>query len=352
MKENQTHGENPLVSIVIPAFNASATLARALESVQTQTIGDFEAIVIDDGSVDDTGRIARCFAKLDNRFRLSSRINEGVSTARNDGLALARGKWVAFLDADDTMGPTYLEGMLAGAKDGVDIVCGGATVAQVESGCVKAMCHTKELLLTGDGIRNMAESILDNDDHGIGGYCPEVSGYVWAKLFRRQLLSDIRFDRQIGMREDALFTIKVLYRSHAVVLVPESGYVYRLHGSGSSVGFRENYEVEIERFLLSCHDVWSSWQLDLKSFDKGTLIAYMSWLKLYALHPAAPFSRLQRRHLIEKSFANPLWLESFKAISSGDLDVSYRLLRYAYLARSVRGIWTLKWLNDIKKRLR
>ena len=351
MIEEPIHEGFPLVSMVIPAFNASATLANALESLRVQTFGDFEAVVIDDGSTDDTGRIALAFAEADSRFRALSRVNEGVSAARNAGLAHVRGKWVAFLDADDELCPTWLEGMLAGIEDEVDMVCGGATVVRAGSDCVETKCHKKKLLLTGDGIRYMAESILDNENHEMEGFCPEVSGYVWAKLFRKQLLSGTRFDQQIGMREDALFNIEFLSQSRAVAIVPESGYIYRLQENSSSVGFRDGYETEIERFLLSCHDVWSSWHLDLRSFDKGVLLAYMSWLKLYALHPEAPFSKLQQRRLIKQSFSKLLWLKSIKSVSNSDLSIPYRLLKHAYVVRSVCGIRVLKWLNDVRKLL-
>ena len=97
-----------LVSVLIPAFNAQATLLQTLQSVERQSFGDLEVIVVDDGSRDDTARIAADFAARDTRFRLVRQANAGAAAARNAALALARGEWIAPLDADDLWHPDKL----------------------------------------------------------------------------------------------------------------------------------------------------------------------------------------------------------------------------------------------------
>lgn len=91
----------PEISVVVPAYNAQATLSEALKSVANQTFGDFECIVVDDGSTDETVSIAEDFVKQDSRFRLIRKSREGVSAARNTALLHASGRYIAFLDADD-----------------------------------------------------------------------------------------------------------------------------------------------------------------------------------------------------------------------------------------------------------
>ncbi|MBZ0069291.1 MAG: glycosyltransferase family 2 protein [Thiobacillus sp.] len=93
---------NPTFSVIIPAFNAAATLARAIESVRTQSWPAHEIIVVDDGSQDATAEIARQFG---GNVRLIRQANAGVSVARNAGAAVATGDWLAFLDADDWYRP-------------------------------------------------------------------------------------------------------------------------------------------------------------------------------------------------------------------------------------------------------
>jgi glycosyltransferase involved in cell wall biosynthesis len=100
--------EPPLVSIVIPVFNCGSVLAETLESARAQTFRDFEVIIVDDGSTDDSAAIARRFCEMDPRFSLVQQANAGVSAARNVAIQRARGEWLAFLDGDDIWFPEKL----------------------------------------------------------------------------------------------------------------------------------------------------------------------------------------------------------------------------------------------------
>lgn len=117
-----------MVSVIIPAYNAAQYLEECLASVEGQTFPDFEAIVVDDGSADDTAAIASSFVRRDSRFRLLSLPNGGVSRARNAGIELARGEYLTFVDADDIMAPRMLEDLLAAARsEGADVVISAFT---------------------------------------------------------------------------------------------------------------------------------------------------------------------------------------------------------------------------------
>ena len=105
----------PVISVVIPAYNAAETLERALVSVAVQSLADIEIIVVDDGSTDDTPRLLRDRAALDPRMRALTQANGGVARARNAGIAAARAEWVATIDADDLWHPRKLELQLAAA---------------------------------------------------------------------------------------------------------------------------------------------------------------------------------------------------------------------------------------------
>ncbi|MEO0591508.1 MAG: glycosyltransferase family 2 protein [Pseudomonadota bacterium] len=98
----------PTFSVIIPAYNATNTLRSTIESVLGQTFEDFEVVVVDDGSSDDTVRVALGMAAEDPRVRVVSQSNEGVSSARNFGAELAKGRLLAFLDADDQWSPEKL----------------------------------------------------------------------------------------------------------------------------------------------------------------------------------------------------------------------------------------------------
>ena len=121
------------VSIIIPAYNAAETLASTLHSVLAQSQEEWEAIVVDDGSQDDTAKIAADFAQCDGRIRVVSQANGGEAAARNTGIGTARHDWLLFLDADDWIAPCYLQRMTTElmANPILDAVyCGSARVAR------------------------------------------------------------------------------------------------------------------------------------------------------------------------------------------------------------------------------
>ena len=116
----------PTVSVVIPAYNAEGTLQRMLDSVLGQTWSNLQVILVDDGSKDGTVELARKAAEKDSRLTVIPRENLGVSSTRNAGLALCEGKYVRFVDADDTIPADSMEQMVRRAeKDGADLVIGG-----------------------------------------------------------------------------------------------------------------------------------------------------------------------------------------------------------------------------------
>lgn len=111
--ETDRSTSSPHVSLIIPAFNASSTLAATLESVQRQSFTDWEAIVIDDGSTDDTAQLAEAFSEHDPRIRVLRQPNQGVAATRNTGIAQAAGTWLLFLDSDDIILPEHLSDLVA-----------------------------------------------------------------------------------------------------------------------------------------------------------------------------------------------------------------------------------------------
>jgi peptidoglycan/xylan/chitin deacetylase (PgdA/CDA1 family) len=120
-------GQQRAISVVVPAYNGEETLGTTLDSLIAQTHPDWEAIVVDDGSVDGTAALARAYADRDRRIRLRRQENRGVGGARNAGIEMARHPWMFFLDADDTIVPEAFEELLGGlsANPGADAVLAG-----------------------------------------------------------------------------------------------------------------------------------------------------------------------------------------------------------------------------------
>ncbi len=175
----------PLVSIVIPAYNAAVTLDETLESVLAQTCRDWEAIVVDDGSTDATLEIAERWCARDDRIRTLRKKQGGVSDARNKGAATARAPWLLFLDSDDLITPDHLSVMLSIVGDDPAV----------------ALAHCVTTHLTPDGRLGLIE-VPPKDNHfkHLGTYNCFVMN---ACLLRRSVFLDIGdFDTNLTSSED------------------------------------------------------------------------------------------------------------------------------------------------------
>ncbi|MDW8370214.1 MAG: glycosyltransferase family 2 protein [Geminicoccaceae bacterium] len=219
----------PLVSVVVPCWNSAPWLAAAIGSVLRQTLGELEVILVDDGSSDATPRLARELAAADARVRLVLRPdNRGSARTRNEGLALARGPWIAVFDADDRMEPDRLARLVRTAETvGADWLADDQWI-EVEGG---ERARARLLFDEPAGPRPLAlADFLDRDP-------PETIGYGTLKpLVRRAFLErhGIRWRPEAGRSEDFLFAVECMEAGAASWLLPEPLYRYRLR-PGSQV---------------------------------------------------------------------------------------------------------------------
>lgn len=124
-----------MISIVIPTYNREQILPRTLDSIAAQTYGEWECIIVDDGSRDKSMDVANQYAKKDKRFRvLSNTFHMGAQGARNTGITAANGDWICLFDSDDIMYPDYLEKMIAAVDDNTDVVVCRALIRNSKTG--------------------------------------------------------------------------------------------------------------------------------------------------------------------------------------------------------------------------
>lgn len=224
----------PVVTVVIPAYNAQATLAETLESALAQTCREIEVIVVDDGSTDQTSALVAAYAARDGRVRLSAQTNGGVARARNTGVAQARGAFVAPLDADDLWRPDKLERQLkalqaAGPKAG--LAYAGSLLIDPDGNVTGAMPRAE---FEGNVLhRHLAWNFIGN------GSTPLVP----TELLRRHRYEPALRDARCEGGEDYLLQLQ-LARSYGFACA--SGYLvgYRkVAGSMSSQGVAMNRSV-------------------------------------------------------------------------------------------------------------
>jgi glycosyltransferase involved in cell wall biosynthesis len=202
----------PTISIIMPCHNAADHLSASVGSVLEQTFADWELIAIDDGSSD--GTLAWLQAQADTRIRTQSQSNQGVSTARNAGLAAARGDYVAFLDADDTWSPDFLETMLA--------------ALQTRPAAVLAYCGWQHLRPSG----NHGEPFIPPDyetPHKAEALLASCRWPIHAALVRREaVLAADGFDSTLKNAEDFALWLRV-GTTAPIVQVPKVLAFYHQH---------------------------------------------------------------------------------------------------------------------------
>lgn len=204
----------PLISIIVPVYNAEKTLERCVDSVLQQSFTSYEAILVDDGSEDNSGAICDRYASADLRIRVVHQRNKGVSAARNAGIEMARGEYLAFLDSDDWIGPMHLkqyyESMI---QNDCDVVIGGYTKREESKMTKNAPIHT------GCFGNDIWEDICRDSS---------IYGYLWNKLIRTEVVKkdSLRLREDMYSQEDLEFSLSVLERAKRIALTDADSYQY------------------------------------------------------------------------------------------------------------------------------
>lgn len=198
--------ENIKISVVMPIYNASDYLKTAIDGVLGQTLTDIELICVDDGSTDSSLAILKEYQQADERVRIVTESNAGPSSARNKGLARARGKYVIFLDADDFYDYTLLEKLYDLAEEQrLDI-----TVCKFDIYNNRKSKFEDNIRSDHGEIFTESEVVSKNDYPDVILSC--TTGYVWNKLFRREFLveKELAFDTDLRVFEDTHFVVTAL----------------------------------------------------------------------------------------------------------------------------------------------
>lgn len=205
----------PQISVIIPALNAEERIACTLESLVNQTIfASLEIIVIDDGSTDKTGEIAKSFAEKHDNIIVISEENSGVSAARNKGLDLAKGEYIGFVDADDVIDENYYENLLRAAKDNnSDIATTGFTVGRKSAAAI-------------ENIYAYSLKVFEREEAVKAFLLGTIDVHVFTKLFKRSSLNGLTFDEKLTVGEDRIFSLMSLVSANKVIVVPGCGYHY------------------------------------------------------------------------------------------------------------------------------
>lgn len=238
----------PKVSVIIPVYNAERYCSDTISSVLNQTYKNFEIIIVDDGSTDNSLKIIEDFANHESRIKVIHTENYGVSHARNVGLSYASGEWIHFIDSDDYIEPNMMQEMynIISKHNDVDVVISGVNkIFESES--------KREI----QKFNNMSL----NNRKEIGDYLLSINfmhrdmllNYLWNRWIKRSIISsnNIFFDESLSLGEDFVFNCEVIKRSLCIMLLEDAYYHYYIRGSQSLIHkFRSD---ELDRRIKMYH---------------------------------------------------------------------------------------------------
>lgn len=254
--------EMPYISIIVPVYNAEKYIEECIDSILCQSYRNFELLLINDGSVDQSGSICENYALQDERVHVFHQKNSGVSVARNKGLDVAKGEWVTFIDADDCIGDEYLAQMIQHDSNDL-VVCsyrcipGSSNVLQLPD----QTYHTKK------DIGNCLKQAIDSF----------FFGSPWCKIFKLSIIKThgIHFDPKIKSGEDTLFVQNYLVKIDSLRTVSYRGYHYRMGVSASlsSLSLELDTVVYIlNRFTNSINAIENYYQVDFSDYRNNISI--------------------------------------------------------------------------------
>lgn len=285
----------PLISVILPVYNLGEFLAPCLDSLMTQTYPNLEFLLIDDGSTDGSGEQCDEYASKDSRFQVIHKNNGGVSSARNMGLNIAKGAYIAFVDADDRIVSEYFDVLMQ------DIV-----TLDVQA----AFCSYRLIDEAGNALPlksprfTKTERITDRNTMIISA---ANYGVVWGGVINKDLIGTERF---MGLRygEDSLFMFNLLCKASAISQNPFEGYLY-LQRTTSATATKEipNIFKEKDHLIVHAHRYLNLPQsvretqavrqdFLLRYANKFHSVAHMSVLKENRQHHAR-ISSLLKEHL-------------------------------------------------------
>lgn len=225
------------ISIIIPVYNGAEFVRPCYESLKSQSFQDWEAVFVNDGSKDNSQEVLEQLSKEDSRVTVLTKVNEGVAKAREDGVRIANGDFVTFLDVDDYFSNDALQEFVTGLRNGADIVAGG-------------MCLVTE---TGEELRTISyeDAVLSSEESMSSTCRGKIAWQLCGKAFRKSLFDDgIQQASGIRVGEDMATYMQLLAKAKKVCLTSKVLYYYLQNASSVTHKKKEEDRAEAARAAL------------------------------------------------------------------------------------------------------
>lgn len=315
-------GVEQMISIIIPVHNAEAYLEQCLESIINQTYKEFEAIIVNDHSTDNTIKICERFGALDNRILFINSENNGVSTARNLGIQCSRGTYIMFVDADDILNSNAVQAFINN-MDSYDLVI--SSYIRIEQNQRFLHQHND----TDDFYSNVND-ILEKS----------MIQSVWAKCFKREIIikHKIYFKSHMSYGEDTDFLNRYIINTERIKIIKDITYFYNIHANSLSHRYIKNkYFIDCllcKQLIEKCEG-----KVSQKSIEKIKNWYVCNSIRTYLISIIKNNNYQEYKRIVEKIYNDTFSINIIKLDTSS--NKKWKLIRYMLLRKRFRGIYVI-----------
>ncbi len=300
-----------MISIIVPVYNAEKTLRQCVDRILGQDFKDFELILIDDGSKDSSPVICDEYARTDTRIIVIHKSNAGVSAARNEGLDIAQGEWICFIDSDDYISPGFFHGienckqqlLITGFRD------------EIEGSISENVKMISAIYQNTDAVKDFIRTQVS---------CNMVLRGPVGKFYSQELIGDQRFNTEMKLGEDTCFVFDYLTKCHSIEVNASSFYVIRRGAVPDAI----KYQSSVDYAVRSLSFVWESFKRmdNVHQIGHSCFNTFLGYYKLMCKH--------EWKHRLASWYRNPQVYEMYQYVSHGELSmtiIKYRLIRFLSL---------------------
>lgn len=288
-KKNKKMDKRDLISVIVPVYNSEQYIYECIKSVLSQSYTEFELILIDDGSEDNSRDICDRICKVNKRIKFICQKHQGVSAARNKGIKEAEGKYLLFLDSDDVIHPQLLEELYKLQEEYHTIIAtesayylSAETFQSPEGWENEKYGIEKKYLSNEKAIESLLSGDLQASLYSIGG-----------KMIRYDAVKTTMFDENLTHGEDTLFLYQILEKGANVIVLCRNWYYYRIHKEASSNHFSIESckcRYKVEQYICN-REMEAGRMFNAVQKEEGNILLLMQW---YEIAYGIPDSDLKR----------------------------------------------------------
>lgn len=285
------------ISIIIPMYNAEKYISKCLKSIINQSFNNIEIIIVNDGSTDNSLEICKKYAEVDDRIIILNKKNSGVSVARNEGMNVATGKYVIFVDADDWIDESMCQSLHKRISECDGDICFCNNIKEYGKKSEYIDFGSLKDVITLDEIKEVILSLVEEKDKNKAHRRESFRGPC-AKLYKRSIIvgNNITFRKELDIGEDLVFNLEYLKCCKKIVIEKGFLYHYRVNLQSATKRYRENSWETYRKLLVILEEYLKSNFSEIEYMDRLNKLK----LKYFIISVNNEMSKFNKKGYAEK----------------------------------------------------